>query len=151
MEKEKGMGLISIIFVIILIIALVLVAYYFLKNSKEKEQLEDIKANMLLIQGKAKIINESSKANNNTDNFKGTKVSDIKEDQIISTFLNKGLLPEDKLDKYYVLSNDDLSSMELEIKNEENSYYIVNYEENTVFITKGYENKDTNEVIYTLE
>ena len=136
MEKEKGMGLISIIFVIILIIALVLVAYYFLKNSKEKEQLEDIKANMLLIQGKAKIINESSKANNNTDNFKGTKVSDIKEDQIISTFLNKGLLPEDKLDKYYVLSNDDLSSMELEIKNEENE---VNRK-----IKELYTNKDLN-------
>lgn len=73
------------------------------------------------------------------------------EDSIISEFLTKEIVPGDKLDKYYALSNDDLSAMGLDIQNEENSYYIVNYEENTVFITGGYTNTETNEVVYKLE
>ena len=56
-----------------------------------------------------------------------------------------------KLDKYYALSNEDLSGMELDIQNEENSYYIVNYEDNTVFITKGYTMGDSEEVLYQLQ
>ena len=69
----------------------------------------------------------------------------------ISEFLSKGILPVDKLDKYYALSNDDLKSMELDITNEENSYYIVNYEENTVFITAGYTNENEEEIVYKLD
>ena len=41
--------------------------------------------------------------------------------------------------------------MELDIKNEEDSYYVVNYEENAVYITKGYNAKDSEEVFYKLD
>ena len=151
MSKEKGMGLIAIFLVIIIIIGLGFLAYFFIKNSAKENKIVDIEANMLLIQGKCKILKETSKVNNNTDNLKGRKLSEMGEDSIISEFLTKELIPGDKLDKYYALSNDDLSAMGLDIQNEENSYYIVNYEENTVFITEGYTNTETNEVIYKLE
>lgn len=151
MSKEKGMGLISIFLVIIIIIGLGFLAYFFIKNSANENRIVDIEANMLLIQGKCKVLQETSKVNNNTDNLKGRKLSEMGEDSIISEFLTKETVPGDKLDKYYALSNDDLSAMGLDIQNEENSYYIVNYEENTVFITEGYTNTETNEVIYKLE
>ena len=151
MSKEKGMGLISILLVIIIIIGLGFLAYFFIKNSAKENKIVDIEANMLLIQGKCKVLQETSKVNNNTDNLKGRKLSEMGEDSIISEFLTKELIPGDKLDKYYALSNDDLSTMELDIQNEGNSYYIVNYEENTVFITEGYTNTETNEVVYKLE
>ena len=151
MSKEKGMGLIAIFLVIIIIIGLGFLAYFFIKNSAKENKIVDIEANMLLIQGKCKVLQETSKVNNNTDNLKGRKLSEMGEDSIISEFLTKELIPGDKLDKYYALSNDDLSTMELDIQNEGNSYYIVNYEENTVFITEGYTNTETNEVVYKLE
>ena len=151
MKKEEGMGIIAIILVIILIALLGFLTYYFIKNTAKDKKVEDIKANMLLIQGKCKVISETSKVNKNENSFKGRKISDIKEDSIISEFLSKGILPEDKLDKYYALSNDDLKSMELDITNEENTYYIVNYEENTVFITAGYTNENEEEIVYKLD
>ncbi len=151
MSKEKGMGLISIFLVIIIIIGLGVLAYFFIKNSANENRIVDIEANMLLIQGKCKVLQETSKVNNNTDNLKGRKLSEMGEDSIISEFLTKEIVPGDKLDQYYALSNDDLSAMGLDIQNEENSYYIVNYEENTVFITGGYTNTETNEVVYKLE
>ena len=151
MSKEKGMGLIAIFLVIIIIIGLGFLAYFFIKNSAKENKIVDIEANMLLIQGKCKVLQETSKVNNNTDNLKGRKLSEMGEDSIISEFLTKELIPGDKLDKYYALSNDDLSTMGLDIQNEGNSYYIVNYEENTVFITEGYTNTETNEVVYKLE
>lgn len=151
MKKESGMGLLAIIFIIVLIIVLVVLGYYTVKKITKDKKLEDIKANMLLIQGKCKILEENTKVNKNEDNILGKKVSDMKEDQIVAQFLEKNIIPEDKLEKYYVLSNEDLNNMEIDVQNEENSYYIVNYEEDSVYITKGYMNEETNEIVYKLE
>ena len=151
MKKESGMGLLAIIFIIVLIIVLVVLGYYTVKKITKDKKLEDIKANMLLIQGKCKILEENTKVNKNEDNILGKEVSDMKEDQIVAQFLEKNIIPEDKLDKYYVLSNEDLNNMEIDVQNEENSYYIVNYEEDSVYITKGYMNEETNEIVYKLE
>ena len=157
MKRENGMGMLAIFFIIVLIILLAVGGYFFIKNMAKEKKVEDIEANMLLIQGKCKVIGETSKVNNkaneeeNQVELKGKKLSDMSEDNIISEFLNKGLIPEDKLDKYYALSNEDLSEMGLDIQNEENSYYIVNYEDNTVYITGGYVNSETNEIVYNVE
>ena len=151
MNKENGMGIIAIIISIIVIALIVIFAYNFITNSADKQKIEDIRANMLLIQGKCKIIEETCKVNNNEDKLKGTKLLDIKDDGVINEFLSKNIIDTTKLDKYYALNDDDLSSMELDIKNEENSYYIVNYEENTVYITKGYTAENGEEILYKLD
>ena len=151
MNKEKGMGIIAIIISVVVIALIIIFAYNFIINRADEQKLEDIRANMLLIQGKCKIIQETSKVNNNQDGLKGRKLSDIKDDGIINDFLNKNIIDNTKLDKYYALSNDDLASMELDIQNEENSYYIVNYEDNTVYITKGYTLENSDEVLYKLD
>lgn len=151
MNLEKGMGIIAIIIAVLVIIGIAIFAYNFVINTADEQKLEDIRANMLLIQGKCKILQETTKVNNNQDGLKGRKLSEMQEDSIVSEFLNKNIIDSSKLDKYYALSNEDLSAMELDIKNEEDSYYVVNYEENAVYITKGYNAKDSEEVFYKLD
>ena len=151
MNSEKGMGIIAIIIAVLVIIGIAIFAYNFIVNTADEQKLEDIRANMLLIQGKCKILQETTKVNNNQDGLKGRKLSEMQEDSIVSEFLNKNIIDSSKLDKYYALSNEDLSAMELDIKNEEKSYYVVNYEENAVYITKGYNAKDSKEVFYKLD
>ena len=151
MNTEKGMGIIAIIISVLVIVAIAIFAYNFVVNTADEQKLEDIRANMLLIQGKCKILQETTKVNNNQEGLKGRKLSEIQDDRIISEFLNRNIIDSTNLDKYYALSNDDLTSMELDIQNEENSYYVVNYEDNTVYITKGYTVGDSEEVIYKLD
>ena len=151
MKVEKGMGTIAIIISVLIIVGIAIFAYNFAVNTADEQKIEDIRANMLLIQGKCKILQETTKVNNNQDVLKGKKISDMQDDSIISDFINKNIIDSSKLDKYYALSNDDLKSMELDVQNEENSYYVVNYEENSVYITKGYNVGDSEEVIYKLD
>ena len=151
MNSEKGMGIIAIIIAVLVIIGIAIFAYNFVINTADEQKLEDIRANMLLIQGKCKILQETTKVNNNQDGLKGRKLSEMQEDSIVSEFLNKNIIDSSKLDKYYALSNEDLSAMELDIKNEEDSYYVVNYEENAVYITKGYNAEDSEEIVYKLD
>lgn len=151
MYKENGMGIISIIISLIIIAIIAIFAYNFVINSANKQKIEDIRANLLLIQGKCKILEETTKVNNNEDSLKGRKLSDMQDDNIIAEFINKNIIDSSKLEKYYALSNDDLSAMELDIKNEENSYYVVNYEENTVYITKGYSLENSEDILYKLD
>ena len=151
MKAEKGMGIIAIIISVLIIVGIAIFAYNFAVNTADEQKIEDIRANMLLIQGKCKILQETTKVNNNQDVLKGKKLSDMQDDSIISDFINKNIIDLGKLDKYYALSNDDLKSMELDVQNEENSYYVVNYEENSVYITKGYTVGDSEEVIYKLD
>ena len=151
MKVEKGMGTIAIIISVLIIVGIAIFAYNFAVNTADEQKIEDIRANMLLIQGKCKILQETTKVNNNQDVLKGKKISDMQDDSIISDFINKNIIDSSKLDKYYALSNDDLKSMELDIQNEKDSYYVVNYEENSVYITKGYNVGDSEEVIYKLD
>ena len=151
MNTEKGRGIIAIIISVLVIVAIAIFAYNFVVNTADEQKIEDIRTNMLLIQGKCKILQETTKVNNNQEGLKGRKLSEIQDDRIISEFLNRNIIDSTNLDKYYALSNDDLTSMELDIQNEENSYYVVNYEDNTVYITKGYTVGDSEEVIYKLD
>lgn len=119
-------------------------------NIKSREEDNDIKSNMLQIQAKAKVIKENNdKENSNkndsekTENFVGTKLSDFnQDDEIIKKFKELNLINEEDYDKNFVLNNDDIEKMNLQdVKNEQDSYYIVNYETEEVYITKGLDGK----------
>lgn len=143
MRKEDGLSIIEIILALTIIIGLIIAGYTALKKWVENKKIEDIKGNMLLIQGKCKILKEGKKVNKTEDStLIGSKISDNRENEIVAEFLNKKILDEEKLEEYYFLTDEDLKSLGLDLKNEANSYYIVNYEENTVFITSGYNNDE---------
>ena len=141
MKSEKGLGIIGIILIIIIIAGLITGAVFVINKSINSEKNDQVRSNMLLIQGKcAKLKQESIKAKN-TDMYIGTKISDMNEDELINKFKELNVIPKDQYEKYYCLNNDNLKALNLEIENEENSYYLINYDEGEVIITKGYEGK----------
>ena len=141
MKSEKGLGIIGIILIIIIIAGLIIGAVYIVNKSIDKEENDQIRSNMLLIQGTCARLKQDSIKSKNTDMYVGTKISDMNEDEIINNFKSQNILPEDQYAKYYCLTNDNLKNLGLEIENEEGSYYLINYDENEVIITKGYNGK----------
>lgn len=141
MKNEKGLGVIGIILIIIVIIALVIISVNLINNYMAKQEEESIKSNMLLIQGACRVIKQNSIAQKKDDIFIGTKISEMTEDQIINEFKSKNIVEQEKYDKYYCLNNENLRELNLEIENEENSYYLVNYDDDEIIITSGYRDK----------
>ena len=51
------------------------------------------------------------------------------------------IIQEADYGKYYCLNNENLKQLNLDIENEEGSYYLVDYDDDIIIITKGYEGK----------
>ena len=86
----------------------------------------------------------SENENNNTDsdeNSPDENSSNTIDDSIINDFISKNIISENEYGEYYVLNNDDLKKLDIDVENEENSYYIVNYTSGEVIITAGVDGK----------
>ena len=156
METKK---VISLIIAIIIIIAIATTITIFCKKIIQETNLQDLRTNMLLIQGKAKTYTEKvSVETANLDEAKeedNTKIAEVKEQKLKGTALESC---EEKIKKdaqkagiedtkdYYYLSEQDLKDMGINIEVEAGTYYLVkyNFEDTEVVYTKGYEyNKNT--------
>ena len=60
---------------------------------------------------------------------------------IIKKFISDLEIPSEDYSKYYILYDDDLKKLDLEIRNADNSLYVVNYDTGEVYITKAYKGK----------
>lgn len=143
MNKENGLSFIGVFFAIVFIIFVVIIGQSVLRKKINNVKTNDIKSNMLLIKGACKGINDEAIVNKNTENYVGTLLTtpDITNDQIISNFLSKNIISAEEYGSYYFLSNDDLKKLNLDIENEENSYYLINYSSGEVIITAGINGK----------
>ena len=141
MKKENGLGIISVILIIIVIAGIVTASVLLINKTIDEGKDNDIKANMLLIEGATKVLKQNSIVQKNTDMFVGTKISDMPEDELINNFKTLNIIEESEYGKYYCLNNENLKQLNLDIENEEGSYYLVNYDDDIVIITKGYEGK----------
>ena len=148
--------ILALIVAIIIIIAIATVITIFAKESFKKTSFQDLRTNLLLIQGKAKTYTENvsvETANLNEEKEEdSTKISEVKDQKLKGTVLescdekiknaakNAGI--EDTKD-YYFLSQEDLNNMGLNIKVESDTYYLVkyNFEDTEVVYTKGFEYK----------
>lgn len=72
-----------------------------------------------------------------SDGIVGVKLSDCNND-IINEFKSKNVIDESDYDKYYVLSDEDLSTLKTMVYNRPNSYYLFNYDTGEVILTSGY-------------
>ena len=127
MRKETGMGHLTLILIVIVIVILVGLAVHLTKQQVTDNVIETAKTDMLLIQGKLKIIDESVKVNAEENSLKGTKVADLKEDEQVKKMLEEGILGE-KAEEYYRLGREELDEMGLStIQLKENQYYFVHY------------------------
>lgn len=164
MKKESGKGMIKALLLFIIVVAVIVWICMSIGNNIKTQKDDNIVSNMMLIKGKCKVFNENRIRNNQEEStLIGTKLSEItktEENQegenqeekssdsidekikvIIEEFKNTQAISEEEYGKYYVLTDANLEELKVDVKNEANSYYLINYETNEVIITKGYEGK----------
>lgn len=141
MKSQKGLTLAGTIFFVLIIAFIVFGVVYYVRMQTTKEELEDMKTDLLLVQAKVKKISSDYILEKNDEVLVGTKLLDIKDEPTIQEFLIKNAIDlEEKNKKYYALSQQNLNDLELtQVKLEEGAYYVVEYTEGQVYYTKGYE------------
>lgn len=151
MKSEKGLGLVGLFLILIVIIGLIIFGIFFVKDILEKEELSTIETDMLLIKAKVKLLQEDSKVKKDNSILEGQKLSEIENKEgDLKSFLELDIIPEEDYDKHYLLSKDDLVMMGLDTREIEESSYLVNYETQEVYITKGFYVKKQDTTVYRL-
>ena len=141
MNKDSGLNMIGVIIIICIIIAMVAITVLKVKNNIKTEDVKEIKSNMLLIQGAAKVAKQNEIAKKKDNPLVGTKLNEIQDNEIINNFKTLNIIEENQYEKYYMLSNEDLEKLNIKVWNEEGAYYLVNYDDNEVIITSGINEK----------
>ena len=146
MKEEKGLTYIGMIFLIILIAILVFGAIYFIRIERSKANLENVKTDMLLIQAKIKAVSNEQTLKKKKNVLVGTKISDMKDNDIVKDFLDKGIIDiKSKKNNYYVLNQKDLEELEIkQVQLENNNLCIVDYKTNEIIYTLGFQHTDGN-------
>ncbi len=141
MKSQKGLTLVGTIFFVLIIAFIVFGVVYYVRMHTTKEELEDIKTDLLLVQAKVKKISSDYILEKKEEILIGTKITDIKDEPAIQEFLNQNSIDiEEKDKKYYAINQQNLDEMELpQVKLEEDAYYIGEYTDGEVYYTKGYE------------
>ena len=140
MKSEKGMShLIATICALIVIIALILVNI-FLKNINDIRIRENLITDMLLIQGRIKIISQENKMNEEEHPLVGDKLADNTENNKVKTLIDSGIISteEEDYENYYIVNVDSMENLNLH-KDIEADCYIVNYVTYEVIFIKGIE------------
>ena len=140
MSRRLRINIFTAVLVIFMIFATGTIFQRYIKiNNVQKDR--SVRADMLLIQGVAKVKKSRFNVSKKNEELVGVKVSDKLEDSIIKKFISDLELPSEDYSKYYILYDDDLKKLDLEIRNADNSLYVVNYDTGEVYITKAYKGK----------
>ena len=144
MKKDNGITLIALIVTIIIMIILATIVVDFSTKAIDKAKLEDIKTNMLLIQGKSQTIYEKY-------SFKEIEeLTGILYSEQNNYVISDGLLDHLKVeDDIYIWGEEALNENGLgTIKTDEQTFYIVDYTTSEIYFSKGYEYNDS--IYYSL-
>ena len=140
MSRRLRINIFTAVLVIFMIFATGTIFQRYIKiNNVQKDR--SVRADMLLIQGVAKVKKSRFNVSKKNEELVGVKVSDKLEDSIIKKFISDLEIPAEDYSKYYILYDDDLKKLDLEIRNADNSLYVVNYDTGEVYITKAYKRK----------
>ena len=132
------------IFTAVLVVFMIFAVGAIFKRYKKIDNVQkdrNVRADMLLIQGVAKVKKSRFNVSKKSEELVGIKLSDRLDDAIIRKFIIDLNIPAEDYSKYYILYDEDLKKLELEIKNLDNSLYIVNYDSGEVYITNPYKGK----------
>lgn len=150
MKKEKGITLIALLMMIIVIIIVVVLISKASKYAINKEKLENLKTNMLLIQCKSKAICEQVefKHKKTLIGIKYDKTNNSAGEFVINDKLKEKLNSSPNAE-YYIWKQEDYHENgieNIEISNEE--FYVIDYTSSEIYYSLGYtENEKT---YYTL-
>ena len=139
LKEQEGMGHLATFFCIIIIIAIITICIYYIKNMMQQENKKNYETDMLLIQGKIKVISQESTIQKKEEILQGKKLSENLENEEIKKLLQNKIISEEESDftKYYILEKTDLEELGLSSIELTEGYYIVNYETYEVIYTSG--------------
>ena len=143
-NKYKFLKLI-IAFIIILVVGIFLFNIGTKKMQERKN--DDIKTDMLMIEGKIKTIKAESEISNNQEKYVGTKVSEANDTEV-NNVMQQLQINQDELQNYYILNKESFEKMGLADSIKDDDEYIVNYTNSDVIYVKGI--KLNNEIKYKL-
>lgn len=150
MKKENGMGHIMLIICVIAIIAIIVFAVNFFLNEANKRKKENIITDMLILQGKIKVIAQENEMNKEENTLVGKQVKENLEDEKIKKLLEQNIINQEAEDfeNYYIINSEDLKQLNLNDDLEGEYYYIVNYKNYEIIYSKGIEIEE--KTYYTL-
>ena len=104
----------------------------------DEKKYTDLQTDLLLIQGKVKVIQGKSEVSGNKDGYIGQKVSESDNNKI-KDLLKQLNISEEDFEKYFILGQNDFNAMGIagELKNKGDNLFVVNYEKMEVIYTKG--------------
>lgn len=166
-RNERGISMMILVISIIVILIISGIGINVGIRMINDTNRQNIKTNMLLIKGKARLAEENVefKTSNKTNEIEiqeikdeeyfGIKLKDVDNEKVknqINMLIDNGILPNpetnnDEFSKYYYINQDNLNGIGLgEIKESDGAYYFVKYEEENVDIiyTKGFTDLDGN-------
>lgn len=151
MKTRKGLvsTYVKILVVILIIVIGIHLVIKFASNGYSKEEMETLKTNMLLIQGKAEIIAQKVEIKEKNAKYVGTQVKEKENEEIIQNLINNNIIDINSKDSnLYCLNNEDIKELGLD-NIYTDSYYIVDYKKNDVIYPNGIKNEN-GDIIYKL-
>lgn len=138
MKEQKGITHIRLTIISVIILIIVAVAIVFMFQEKRNKTLSDLTTNMLLVQGKIRVISQENVIKKDERPLIGKKVADSLEDEKIKSLIDKEVIKQDeeKFDSYFIIDGEAIKELKLE-NNLNGEYYIVNYSTYEVIYTKG--------------
>jgi hypothetical protein len=113
----------------------------------QERKNDDIKTDMLMIEGKIKSIKAESEISNNQEKYVGTKVSEANDTEV-NNVMQQLQINQEELQNYYILNKESFEKMGLADSIKDDDEYIVNYTNSDVIYVKGI--KLNNEIKYKL-
>ena len=143
MKEEKGIALITLIIILVVLGLIIFTGLKYAENYMKKQEIEDIKANMLAIQSVITHINNKKTVDEENNALVGTKL-DLESNQteyVITEELKKSLLEKEETE-LYILNEEELKNNGIKnVKVNETEFYIVDYNSGEVFYSLGVEGK----------
>lgn len=140
MRKQNGMSHITLVFAIIIIIVIGVVGTRIILKENKNRKIENVTTDMLLVQGKIKVIAQENEMNKDENTLIGKSLSENLEDEKIKALVDSKVIntETEDMDKYYIIDGETINSLNLE-NNLDGEYYIVNYKTYEIIYSKGIE------------
>lgn len=139
MKSQKGMGHLMLIICIAIILVFIIGIIYLVRETIKKEKVETYQTNMLLIQGKVKVISNEATIQKNEELLKGRKVTEAIEEEQIKKLLENNIISQEEtsFSKYYILEQEHLDEIGLDNIKLKEGYFIVNYDTDEIIYSNG--------------
>ena len=143
MRRQEGITLIALVIIIIVVGIVIFAGLKYAKNYVENQEVEDIKASMLAIQGVITNVNNKHTVDEENNSLLGVKL-ELENNETgynISEEL-KGILSSIENANLYILNQEELNNLgvkDVEITN--SKFYVVDYNSGEIFYSLGIDRK----------